>query len=209
MRRPHGRDGAQWHHFIVPDLGKLHRRSPLLPGAEPNGSAVRSKHRKPGRTVGGARSGAQTAWDAGQRAAEAARGARVGGWEQTSRGRFTPADDAAGRTFTNEKAIHVPIATTARNNPKVKGVAEAIMPAGRDQPAATACTIWTLIACKKGSDLNHVRIADPIWPLGGEESDGTPSEPNKNPLEVPNSLATNCRKRSCHIPYQATAIRCG
>jgi hypothetical protein len=48
-------------------------------------------------------------------------------------------------------AIDIPIATnTSKSNPKLTGAMEAIVPAGH--PAVTVCTIWMLIACKKGSD---------------------------------------------------------
>jgi hypothetical protein len=127
--------------------------APLSPFAEPGESpAVRSKHRyhKVRRTVGGARSGAQSAWDAGQRTAEAVRGKRVNGRQKAACGRSFPASTAAGRTFTNA-AIDIPIATnTSKSNPKLTGAMEAIVPAGH--PAVTVCTIWMLIACKKGSD---------------------------------------------------------
>lgn len=136
--------------------------APGLPGAEPQSSAVRSKRRRVRRKVGGARSGAHSARDAGRRVAEAARGARLSAWEQISGGSFTPADTAAGRTFAREQAIHIPIAATARNSPRPMGTIPAIVPAGRENPARRAWRIWTPIACKRGSKTSHVRIANLI-----------------------------------------------
>jgi hypothetical protein len=58
------------------------------------------------------------------------------------------------------RAIRIPIAANAiSSSPILTGTIEANMPAG--QPAATVCTIWMLIACKKGSNRNHVRNRQP------------------------------------------------